>query len=77
MAKIDCSAEALFSRLWVLNTHSKKKEHLVKHHNLPRVVWENLDGTRSLQVRSFEERSDELNVRIYGISDVLIWNLRT
>ena len=57
-AKIDVSAEEFFARLWVLTTYKKKSEHKKAEGSLPRGVWEDLDGTRSLQVRVCEERSE-------------------
>ena len=49
VAKIDVSAKELFAYLWVQNTHKQKREHFQANDDLPRAVWENLDGTRSLQ----------------------------
>ena len=49
VAKIDLSAKELFAYLWVLTTYKHKREHLQVNDDLPRAVWENLDGTRSLQ----------------------------
>ena len=49
-AKIDVAAKILFAELWVLSSYQKKRQHKKQNGNLPRVVWENLDGSRSLQL---------------------------
>ena len=47
--RIDTSAEELFTNLWVLPTYKNENDHRDHNGNLPRVVWENVDGNRSLQ----------------------------
>ena len=48
-AVVDVSAEELIARLWVLTTHRVKVEHVEQNGELPRAVWENIDGSRSVQ----------------------------
>ena len=43
------SAEELFTNLWVLPTYANLKFHRKDNGALPRTVWENVDGNRSLQ----------------------------
>ena len=48
-ARVDLAAIALFTELWVLTTYKKKRLYEKQQGNFPRAVWENLDGSRSLQ----------------------------
>ncbi|GMH56674.1 hypothetical protein TrST_g10865 [Triparma strigata] len=46
VAKVDVSAIALFTELWLLDTYAKRAEN---KKNAIRRVWENIDGTRSVE----------------------------
>ena len=48
-ATIDVSAEELFSDVWILDSYKSNATHKQVSGDLPRAIWENLDGTRSLQ----------------------------
>ena len=44
IAKIDCSCYDLFSKIWVINTYERNNEYKELVGNLPRALFENLDG---------------------------------
>ena len=48
---IDVSAKELFTRLWVLDTYEKVKQHKENNGSLPREVLKNIAGTRGQQYR--------------------------
>ena len=74
-AKIDVSAKELFAELWVQNTHKSKQRHLDAHGDLPRAVWGNLDGTRSLQVTTSKKFPKGMTNRYFELWHT--WEART
>ena len=74
-AKVDLSAISLFSELWMLKTYRLRKVHKEMYGNLPRAVWENLDGSRGLQYTSSVKFPAGLSHRFFDCW--ITWDVRT
>ena len=76
IARIDTSARETFGKIWILNTYERKHEHVASNgQNMPRALWENIDGTRGLQYSICIKFPGGVQNRIFNCW--ITWDLRT
>ena len=64
---VHTSCRTLFANLWCIDTYDRATTHRLSNNNLPRVVWENLNSTRSTQLSAVYKTVATLENRMINL----------